>query len=122
MSRDLNPVAGGLDPNALVDGRYDTRMFKVGPKLKSIMARGRMMQVHQPTERCLVLPNGHMVKVSTDASGVATQIEDDNHQHAVVRPHTYVVKLRRDGSVEDDPRMFPRLAQWAREQSRKVGR
>lgn len=120
MGRDR--TLDGLDKTALVDGRYDTRMFKIGPKMKSIMAQGRMMAVRQDTQRRIVLPNGHVVKVSADASGVATQIEDDNHQHAVIRPHTYVVKLHADGSVEDDPRQMPALARWAQQQLDRYGK
>lgn len=113
----------GLSSEALVAGAYDTRMFKLGPRLKAIMAGGRMMQVRQDTERRVVLPNGHIVKVSADASGVATQIEDDNHQHAIVRPHAYVVRMRADGSIEDDHRMMPALARWAQEQlDRRYGK
>lgn len=113
----------GLNTEALVDGRYDTHMFKIGPKLKAVLAGGRMMQVRQPTERRIVLPNGHVVKVSADASGVATQIEDDNHQHAIVRPQTYQVKMRGDGSIVDDERMMPALARWAQDQlDRRYGK
>ena len=45
------------------------------------------MRVHTPGERILHLPNGACVKVMVDDSGVATQIVEDEAQHAVVRPH-----------------------------------
>jgi hypothetical protein len=46
------------------------------------------MRVHTPGERVLYLPNGVCVKVTTDDSGVATQVEEDEALHAVVRPHS----------------------------------
>jgi hypothetical protein len=107
-------VAGGLDRDALIDGRYDTRMFRLSPRFKSILAGGRNMQVRQATERRVVLPNGHVLKISADASGVATQIEDDEHQHAVVRAETYAVKLTRADHTPDG-RDLSRVAQWARQ-------
>ena len=44
------------------------------------------MRTHGPGEKVLLLPNGQTVKVSVDDSGVATQIEEDEHLHAIVRP------------------------------------
>lgn len=43
-------------------------------------------RIRKNTEKTLVLPNGHRLHVMTDASRKATQVEDDEHQHAIVRP------------------------------------
>jgi hypothetical protein len=53
---------------------------------KTIFAHGRKVEVHTPGERILHLPNGATVKVWTDESGCATQIEEDDALHAVARP------------------------------------
>lgn len=62
---------------------------------KLIHAGGRPMRVHTVGERVLYLPNGAHVKVSTDDSGVATQVEEDEALHAIVRPGTINTKIRR---------------------------
>jgi len=86
-------VAGGLDPAALVAGKYDCRLFKLGAKTKTLFAGGRKIEVRQDTEKMIVLPNGHTVRVSRDASGCATQIEENDRLHGVARPRTHVLKL-----------------------------
>lgn len=63
-------------------------------KQKLISIPGSTMRVEQDNECILYLPNGHMVRVHTDASRVATHIEEDNAQHAIVRPKTIVRKMR----------------------------
>lgn len=60
---------------------------------KMIHAAGRAVHVHTPGERILHLPNGTTVKVTVDDSGVATQIEEDDALHAVVRPHPIRIPL-----------------------------
>jgi hypothetical protein len=90
-----------LDPDALVAGRYDTRLFKLGAKTKTLFAGGRKMEVRQDTEKRIVLPNGHTVRVSRDASGCATQIEENERLHAVARPHTYAMKLSALNNVDE---------------------
>lgn len=67
--------------------------FKAERRQKMVHAGGRGMQVHTPGERVLYLPNGVAVKVSVDDSGIATQVEDDEALHAIVRPHPIVRKL-----------------------------
>lgn len=62
---------------------------------RMIHAGGRAMTVHTPGERILHLPNGTTVRIAVDDSGVATQVEEDDALHAVVRPHTHVIKLQR---------------------------
>lgn len=61
---------------------------------KMIHAGGRPMNVHTRGERVLHLPNGSVVKVTVDDSGVATQIEEDDALHAVVRPHPITRRTR----------------------------
>lgn len=59
---------------------------------KFIMANGHAARVHTPGERILYLPNGAHVKVSVDDSGIATQVEEDEALHAIVRPQTIRAK------------------------------
>lgn len=61
---------------------------------ETIVSTGsKTMIVHKPGEKVLHLPNGTMVKITVDDSGVATQIEEEEHLHAIVRPHTFVQKI-----------------------------
>jgi hypothetical protein len=64
---------------------------------KTIFAGGRSVKVRTAGERIIHLPNGHQVKVTTDDSGIATQVEENDALHAIVRPHT----IRRKLSVEE---------------------
>lgn len=68
--------------------------FAVQRGSKTIHAGGRSMRVHTPGERVLHLPNGATVKVTTDESGVSTQVEEDEAMHAVVRPQTFKLRLK----------------------------
>lgn len=102
LSKRANTTDDGLDKAALVAGAYDTRMFKLTAKVKAIMAGGKMMHVRQDTETMIVLPNGQKVRLSRDASGCATQIEENDRLHGVARPNTYRMRLR---SVDEDQRM-----------------
>lgn len=61
---------------------------------KTIFAGDKRITVHGKNEKILYLPNGKSVKVSIDDSGVVTQIEENNHLHAVVRPTTLTYKIR----------------------------
>jgi gamma-glutamyl:cysteine ligase YbdK (ATP-grasp superfamily) len=61
---------------------------------KTIHAGGRAVTVHTPGERVLHLPNGTVVRVSVDDSGTATQIEEDDALHAVVRPRPHLIRLK----------------------------
>lgn len=65
---------------------------------RTVFAGGRRVVVHTPGERVLHLPNGQTVKVTVDDSGHATQIEEDDALHAIARPATHVVKMRRGGA------------------------
>jgi hypothetical protein len=64
---------------------------------KLIHAGGKAMRVRTPGERILYLPNGAHVKVSVDDSGIATQVEEDEALHAIVRPHTIHKKITPGG-------------------------
>lgn len=66
--------------------RYAMNQFRAERKQRFIHAGGQGRTVHGPGERILWLPHGGCVKVSVDDSGVATQVEEDENLHAVVRP------------------------------------
>lgn len=68
--------------------------FGAARPVSTVFAGGRAIKVHQAGERVLHLPNGAVVKVVTDDSGVVTQIEEDEAMHAVVRPNTLMLRLR----------------------------
>lgn len=51
-----------------------------------IHAAGRGMQVRTPGEKIHELCPGVRVRVSTDDSGVATQVEENDKLHAILRP------------------------------------
>ena len=68
--------------------------FKAERGEKMIHAAGRAVRVHTPGQRILHLPNGHHVNVAVDDSGVATQVEEDEALHAIVRPHPIRLELR----------------------------
>lgn len=55
---------------------------------RTVFAAGRRVTVHTAGERVLHLPNGQVVKVTTDDSGCATQIEENDHLHAIARPNS----------------------------------
>lgn len=61
---------------------------------KFVSTVARSMRVRQDSEAKLYLPNGQVVKVSTDASRIATHIDDGEHMHAIVRPDTYNPRVR----------------------------
>ena len=81
------------DSEALVEASLRNLRARRGRKF--VHAGGRGMNVHTPGEQTLYLPNGQTVKVSTDDSGVATQVEETDRLHAVVRPPTIRIKPRR---------------------------
>jgi hypothetical protein len=85
-----------LDPEALVAGAYDCRAFTLAPRAKSMLVGGKVARIHQDTEKRLVLPNGAVVRVSVDASNHATQIEENDRLHAVARPDSVILQLRKE--------------------------
>ena len=68
--------------------------FRAPRGTKMIHAGGRAMHVRTPGERVLHLPNGSTVKVSTDDSGVSTQVEENEALHAVVRPKSIRLDMK----------------------------
>jgi hypothetical protein len=85
-----------LDPEALVAGKYDCRAFTLAPRAKSMLVGGKVAHIHQDTEKRIVLPNGQSIRVSVDASNHATHIEEDDRLHAVARPDSITLRLRKD--------------------------
>jgi hypothetical protein len=73
--------------------RAATSAFKAPRGETLIHAGGRAMRVHTKGERILHLSNGQTVRVSVDDSGVATQVEEDEALHAIVRPRLMDYRL-----------------------------
>lgn len=66
--------------------RFAMGQFRAERRERFIHAGGQGRRVHGPGERVLYLPHGGHVRVSVDDSGVATQVEEDENLHAIVRP------------------------------------
>jgi len=81
------------DSEALVEASLINLRARRGERF--IHAGRHGMRVRTPGERVLYLPNGTAIRVSTDDSGIATQVEEYERLHAVVRPHTIRQSLRR---------------------------
>jgi hypothetical protein len=73
-----------LDTEQMI--RLSVEKFAAPTGTRLISTSHRTMRTATPGELVLHLPNGAVVKVSTDASRTATQIEEDHALHAVVRP------------------------------------
>lgn len=88
-------MAADLDPSteALIQQRVAQFCAPRGDKI--ISTAWGTTRVKTAGERVLHLPNGQTVKITTDASGQATQVESDHNQHAVVRPAPLSLNLRR---------------------------
>lgn len=54
---------------------------------------GRVVRVHTAGERILHLPNGEVVRVAVDDSGVATHVETGEALHAIARPHPIRMRI-----------------------------
>lgn len=78
--------------------RHAVHRFVAQRGTKTIFAGDRKVEVHTAGERILHLPNGAVVKVTTDDSGRATQIEENDALHAIARPRS--IRIRR--TVEED--------------------
>ncbi len=65
---------------------------------RTVFVAGRRVTVHTAGERVLHLPNGATVKVTTDDSGRATHVEENDALHAIARPRS--IRIRR--TVEED--------------------
>lgn len=82
---------------------------------KTIWAGVRRQAVRTPGERVLYLPNGKHVKVSVDDSGTATQVDDGDNLHAVVRPGSIVLNIAprlSNPSVAGRSRPLPIITNW----------
>lgn len=77
---------------AIISALVDQMRAPRGSKM--IHAGGRAMHVRTPGARRVRLSNGMVCNITTDDSGIATQIDDGDHLHAIVRPKPYVLKLR----------------------------
>lgn len=86
----------GANTEALIKMAVDK--FCAPRPMKFISVPGVPMmhsRVHQDGEMFLLLPDGSKVKVTTDASGQVTHVEEDEHQHAIVRPATHSMRIVR---------------------------
>lgn len=81
------------DSEALVEASLARLRAKRGERF--VHAGGRGMRTRTAGEQVLYLPNGKTIRVATDDSGVATQVEEADRLHAVVRPHTIRITPRR---------------------------
>lgn len=80
-----------MSTGELIEKRIEQFCAPRGEKM--IHAGGRAMRVRTRGERTLHLPNGSVVKVSVDDSGVATQIEENDALHAIARVKSIRVDL-----------------------------
>lgn len=74
-----------VDSEKIVEAAVDR--FVVQPKEKFISTGQRSMRVRQETEERMTV-GGKVFKVTVDASGTVTHIEEDHGQHAIARPAT----------------------------------
>lgn len=81
-----------LDTETLIQVAVDK--FRAPRRQRFVHAGGRGMHTHSQGEKVLYLPNGSTVKVTTCDADSTTQVEEDEHLHAVVRPAP--VRLTRD--------------------------
>lgn len=88
-------MASDLDPSTEALIRRRVHQFCAPRGDKIVSSPWGTMRVHTAGEKVLHLPNGQVVKVTTDASGQATQVESDHNLHAVVRPAPLRMKLTR---------------------------
>ena len=63
-------------------------------KSKTVFTVAGRVGIAQPGEKIIYLPNGVGVKVTTDESGTATQVEEDDALHAIVRPKSFRAERR----------------------------
>lgn len=63
-------------------------------RTRTVFTAAGRIGVATPGEKVLYLPNGVAVKVTTDESGTATQVEEANELHAIVRPRSIVTRQR----------------------------
>jgi hypothetical protein len=63
-------------------------------KVRTTFTVAGRIGIATPGEKILHLPDGTAVKVWTDESGTATQVEEDESMHAIVRPRSFRVENR----------------------------
>lgn len=68
--------------------KYGDRTFDVEPKKQFISGPGFSGHISQANEKVLHLPNGQTVRVHVSEDGTVTHVEEDESQHAIVRPDT----------------------------------
>lgn len=73
--------------------KFGKRSFYAEPKTKFVSGPGFAGHVAVDAEQVLHLPNGATVNVRTAADGITTHVEEDDAQHAIVRPDTYGTRL-----------------------------
>ena len=69
--------------------------FRAPTKTKFISGPGFAGTIRVDSEKMILGPGGKKLKVHTDASGVVTHVEEDESQHAIVRPVTHKGRLTR---------------------------
>lgn len=84
---------GPMSVEDLISAR--SSRFRAPVKTKFISGPGFAGHVRVDSEKVIHLPGGKTLRVTTDASGVATHVEEDHSLHAIVRPDTHKGRLRR---------------------------
>lgn len=69
-------------------------MLRAPERTRTVSTVAGTMTIRQDSERTMYLPNGVQVRVSTDASGTATHIEEADRLHAIARPALLGLKVR----------------------------
>lgn len=72
--------------------------FRAPRRTKTVSTVAGTFDVHLPGEKILYLPNGTTVKVTTDESDHATQIEEDEALHAIARPESIRYQVMRSNA------------------------
>jgi hypothetical protein len=78
----------------LIQRETTREAFRADRKTTFVCGPGFAGHIHQAGEKVIHLPGGGSVKVTTDESGKATHVEEDECQHAIVRPDTYRTRTR----------------------------
>ena len=58
---------------------------------------------HRSTRRTVTLPDGRRAKVTTDDSGIVTQVEFEDRLDAIVRPNVIQLKVQRFWGAHGHP-------------------
>lgn len=76
----------GHSVEQLIQNEVTRDAFQTERKTKFVSGPGWAGHIHEAGEKVIHLPSGDSVRVSTDESGKTTHVEEDEHQHAIVRP------------------------------------